>query len=293
VCVWVSDCEVVRQGGGEDVREGDGKPAICSEILAAPEAQDGRACCILQMGGGGRRGGTLEKGGTRCAEFAALYRTVPGLRLPERQRDGRAPGVVVWFTSAKGAAALADAGGGNDLFAGCLCRHFAADPAAGRLRGGHCQLQPIRMRQLMNGLDYSWCWPSEGATLIDDDVMSCDSDPPAREQTEDEATIPRIEYPSFMRIDAVSKRSMTWLTASNGRGSGPGWLGGGSGCPDAAGYWRRIRLICDPWRSDKGDSGDVAALRELNGIEGWPGAPTWSADKVIGMRRMQSRLNRA
>lgn len=134
-CVGEATATVVRQGGGEDVRQGDGNVAdLAAMILAAPEAQTGALLHIANEAAAGDLVATLEKAG-RDARFAALYRTVPVKDLTPRAASAldAAPGVVVLVHSAKGAAAFRDAARGIDL-SRVVC--VAISPAASQPLAG-------------------------------------------------------------------------------------------------------------------------------------------------------------
>ena len=116
-CVGEATAAAVRQGGGADVREGDGNAAdLAAMILAAPEAQTGALLHIANEAAAGDLVATLKNAGLD-ARFAALYRTVPVKRLTQEAARAldTAPRVVVLVHSAKGAAAFRDAAREHDL----------------------------------------------------------------------------------------------------------------------------------------------------------------------------------
>lgn len=130
-CVGEATAAAVRQGGGQDVREGDGNVAdLAAMILAAPEAQTGALLHIANEAAAGDLVATLKEAGL-AARFAPLYRTVPVKDLDPDAASAleTAPRVVVLVHSAKGAAALRDAAHGLDL---SRVVFVAISPAASR-----------------------------------------------------------------------------------------------------------------------------------------------------------------
>ena len=116
-CVGEATAEAVRQGGGKDVREGDGNAAdLARMILASPETLDGALLHVANEAAAGDLVATLKKADLD-ARFAALYRTVPVRTLSPEAASAlaMAPRVAVLVHSAKGAAAFCEAAGGIDL----------------------------------------------------------------------------------------------------------------------------------------------------------------------------------
>ncbi|KCZ91598.1 uroporphyrinogen-III synthase [Hyphomonas johnsonii] len=135
-CVGDATAAAARQGGGKDVREGDGNAiALARLIIAAPEARTGGLLHVANDTPAGDLVAQLKAAGLD-ARFAALYRTVPVPALSAAATAALASGpAAVLVHSAKGAAAFraAVAAAGLDLSGAVIAAisNAAAGPLAG------------------------------------------------------------------------------------------------------------------------------------------------------------------